>query len=227
MPQPFAQALIIFAKRPVAGQVKTRLSPPLSPEEAAGLYACMLRDVIAKAGGFAGIAPLLFYQDEPAAAAWFRRAFPHMALFPQEGADLGERMANAFRLAFALGHRTVVIIGSDSPDLPVEYLRQACRLLEEGDAEAVFGPSEDGGYYLLGMKRLWPELFTGIEWSTAAVLAESLARGAAAGIRTALLPSWHDVDTAEDLLRPELRDEQNEAPLTRRFIEKLLRNNKS
>jgi uncharacterized protein len=216
-----SKALIIFAKQPVAGRVKTRLCPPLTPARAADLYGCMLQDVLAKAARLPEVTSLLFYQDEPGAADWFAGQFAALARFPQQGADLGERMATAFGQAFARGFTTVAIVGSDSPDLPPERIDRAYRLLESGEADAVFGPSEDGGYYLLAMQRLYGELFQGIEWSTGTVLEKSLDRAAAAGIRTALLPTWHDVDTAADLERPELRDETNGAPATRNFLNRL------
>ena len=126
--------------------------------------------------------------------------------------------AAAFGQAFRLGATTVAIVGSDSPDLPPDRIGQAYRLLANGQTDAVFGPSEDGGYYLLAMNQLHGELFRGIEWSTGTVLAKSLERAAAAGIRTALLPTWHDVDTAGDLDRPGLLDEGDGAPLTREYL---------
>jgi rSAM/selenodomain-associated transferase 1 len=215
---PAGRALIIFAKRPAPGHVKTRLCPPLTSLQAAELYHCMLRDVVAKADRLPGVTPFLYYQDEPAAAAFFRAEFPHLANRPQQGADLGERMATAFQELFAQGFGQVAIIGTDLPDLPPAYIEQAFALLEDAAVDAVYGPSADGGYYLLGLKQLWPELFTDIPWSTIAVLRLSLERAAAAGIRTALVPEWHDVDTVADLQREELRQETNDAALTRAFI---------
>jgi glycosyltransferase A (GT-A) superfamily protein (DUF2064 family) len=127
-------------------------------------------------------------------------------------------MASAFATAFARGHERVVIIGTDSPDLPLAFIREAFTRLDDGEADAVFGPSEDGGYYLLALKRLHHELFRDIQWSSNGVLQESLAKARAAGISYSLLPRWYDVDTAADLARPGLIDETNEAPLTRAFL---------
>ncbi len=110
------------------------------------------------------------------------------------------------------------VIGTDSPHLPTAFIDRAFDLLEDPGVDAVFGPTEDGGYYLLAMKQPHRELFEGIAWSTPSVLEQSLARAAAAGVATVLLPVWHDVDTAADLLRPELVDPGNGAPLTREFI---------
>lgn len=222
MPQSRKQALIIFAKRPVPGRVKTRLAPPLTAVEASLLYECMLRDTLCRTSRLAGIDQILFYANEPDAAPFFRRLAPSTPLFPQQGKDLGERMANAFRTAFTHGYREVAIIGSDSPDLPLPFIKNAFAPLANDEAGAVFGPSEDGGYYLVALNQMHAELFGGIEWSRSDVLARSLGKAAEAGIRVALLPGWYDVDRIEDLQRPELRDRENDAPLTREFIESRL-----
>lgn len=213
-----SKALIVFAKRPSPGHVKTRLTPPLSPEDAAGLYHCMLLDILAKTGQMTAVDRLLFYGQGEGAPEFFAETVGERARYPQEGEGLGERLAAAFDRAFGLGYGAVAVIGTDSPHLPAAFIEQAFDLLNDPQVDAVFGPAEDGGYYLLAMKRLHRELFEGISWSTAEVLDQSLARAAAAGIATALLPLWHDVDTAADLLRPELVDPANGAPLTREFI---------
>lgn len=220
MPPPRKQALIIFAKLPVPGRVKTRLIPPLTAVEAGRLYECMLRDTLCRTSRLAGMDHMLFYADEPGAEPFFRQLAPSYPLFPQQGKDLGERMANAFDTAFTHGYQGVAIIGSDSPDLPLAFIENAFANLTNGKA-AVFGPSEDGGYYLVALGEMHAELFRGIEWSRNDVLAKSLGKAAEAGIRVALLPGWYDVDTIEDLQRPELRDRENDAPLTREFIENL------
>lgn len=217
MPAP-CRALIIFAKRPVPGQVKTRLCPPLTPLLAAELYDCMLRDVLAKADRLPGVSVFLYYQDEPDAARFFHELCPAFSCRPQKGADLGARMASAFQELFAEGFYQAAIIGTDLPDLPMAHLHQAYAMLDDATVDAVYGPSEDGGYYLLGLKEHRAVLFEGIPWSTGDVLCLSLERAAVAGIRTALLPVWHDVDDIADLQRPALRLETNDAPLTRAFI---------
>lgn len=222
MYQQLKKALIIFAKRPAPGRVKTRLSPPLSPEQAAELYRCMLLDTLAKAATFSGSEKHIFYEPDELAAAFFTESAPGIACTPQEGEDLGARMANAFRRLLALGYGRVAIIGTDLPDLPMEYVDEAFGLLESGKADAVFGPSEDGGYYLVAMGELHGELFRDIPWSSGEVLEKSLGKAAEAGVRVSLLPVWHDVDTADDLLRPELRDDGNGAPLTREFLKSKL-----
>lgn len=212
-------ALIVFAKHPVPGRVKTRLTPPLTPEEAAELYRCMLLDTLAKVRSLPNLNGYLFYQDEPAALPYFQGIAPDFVLQPQEGCDLGARMAGAFRAVLFRRHRRVVIVGTDAPDVPLDYLHHAFRALAEDAIDVVFGPSTDGGYYLLGLKALTDCLFEGIAWSTCTVLAESLARAEAAGLGVYLLPEWHDVDTAEDLQRCGLVQAESGAPLTREYIQ--------
>lgn len=220
MSRPFSHALIIFARHPLPGRVKTRLTPPLTATEAAELYRCMLLDILARTARLDNVERLLFYEDGPGAASFFRTVTT-LPSIPQGGDELGDRMAAAFATAFARGHERIAIIGTDSPDLPLAFVREAFTRLDNGETDAVFGPSEDGGYYLLALKRLHHELFRDIPWSSGGVLRESLAKARAAGISTSLLPQWYDVDMAADLTRPGLLDESNEAPLTREFIRKL------
>jgi len=215
-------ALIIFAKSPVPGRVKTRLTPCLSNLEAAALYEAMLLDVLEKARQLPGVVPYLFYQEEPGARDYFQRTAVGMVLAPQEGSDLGERMEGAFANVFAAGCIRVAIIGTDSPDLPSSFIEEAFGRLAN-TAEVVFGPSEDGGYYLLAMSRLQRELFRDIPWSSGEVLAKSLERAEAAGLRAELLPAWYDIDTPADLQRPGLVAEESDAVRTREFIRSRLR----
>lgn len=219
---PAGNALLVFAKPPTPGRVKTRLTPPLSHAEAAELYSCMLKDTLAKAKSLPGAERFVLYADEEGAVEYFRGIAPDVELFPQEGGTLGDRMERAFARAFARGFRRVVIIGSDSPDLPPGIVESAFALLCKENVDVVFGPSEDGGYYLLAMKRLHGELFRGIPWSSGSVLEDSLARCAAAGLKVELLPVWYDLDTVADLRRPGLLVATNGAPLTREFIQQRL-----
>lgn len=211
-------ALIVFAKHPTPGRVKTRLTPSLTPNEAAELYRCMLLDTLAKARSISDTQGVLCYQSEPAALPFFRSIAPDFVVEPQNGCDLGARMATAFSRVFSRGHRHAVIIGTDSPDLPAEYVHQAFRELADDAVDAVLGPSEDGGYYLLALKQVYECLFAGIAWSTGTVTRVSLARAEEAGLRVKLLPVWHDVDTDADLERCELLHAANGAPMTREFL---------
>lgn len=222
MGQVLKKALLVFARRPMAGKVKTRLVPPLSPEGAAELYCCMLDDTLAKIALLSGVAKFLFYEKCAGAREYFAECARDMTCLPQRGNDLGERMAEAFRVVFAAGHEAAVIIGSDSPDMPLSFIEEAFAEMGGGGADALFGPSDDGGYYLLAMRELRGELFRNVPWSSGDVLRKSLDNAGNAGVKVSFLPVWHDVDTAEDLRRPELLDVGNGAPLTREFIAKRL-----
>jgi rSAM/selenodomain-associated transferase 1 len=123
----------------------------------------------------------------------------HCSSRSQKIGDLGQRMQAAFEAMFAGGYQLCCIIGSDAPDLPLSYIREAYQLLSEQQTDTVFGPSKDGGYYLLGMKQAWPSLFRDIPWSSNEVLNKSLTIARDAALATALLPEWQDIDTVEDL----------------------------
>lgn len=192
--------LVVVAKEPVPGLVKTRLSPALSPEEAAALYQCMLEDRLREVGGLVGIDLAVAYTPAGARETFMPLSRPGMSFFAQRGNDLGERLHNIFVDAFAAGYGAVAIIDSDSPDLPREIVRQSFRLLQAREAEAVFGPCRDGGYYLVGLREPHPELFENIPWSSENVLRESLEKAGKAGLKTELLTWWNDLDTIADLL---------------------------
>ena len=115
------KALLIFAKQPLPGKVKTRLSPPFSLQEAADIYCCMLSDTLAKLADLPGIEKFLFFEPSCGAADYFRRNFPEIKSFPQQGDGLGDRLEKAFETVFALGFESAAAIGTDSPDLPLAY----------------------------------------------------------------------------------------------------------
>jgi uncharacterized protein len=195
------KALLIFAKQPLPGKVKTRLSPPLSFEEAAAVYRCMLSDTLAKVADLTGVVTFLFFEPSGEAADFFQENFPGIRTFPQQGEGLGERLEKAFELVFALGFASVTVIGTDSPDLPLSYMEEAFRLSEKAGADAVFGPAADGGYYLVALRCHHPGLFRDIPWSTNHVLEKSMTAATSLGLQVELLPVWHDIDTVEDLKR--------------------------
>jgi rSAM/selenodomain-associated transferase 1 len=201
-------ALIIMAKQPAVGQTKTRLCPPLTPTQAAALYEALLRDTVELAAGLEGVR-LAIAVTPPEALGYFRRISPAGAiLLPVAGADIGDCLKQVVSRLLAAGHRQALACNSDGPTLPPACLRQAVALLDESDV--VLGPSEDGGYYLIGLKRPHPELFQGIAWSTGQVLDQTLERAEALGLSVALTPPWYDVDTASDLER--LRNELASLP---------------
>jgi rSAM/selenodomain-associated transferase 1 len=192
--------LIIFAKEPAPGQVKTRLCPPLSPRAAARLYGQFLEDVLEEMGKLSGIELALAYTPASARAFFQQLADPGMLLTPQGGEDLGERLQQAFAWGFAQGAESVLIRNSDSPDLPGFVVMEAAEIIETGRAQVVLGPCPDGGYYLVGLRSPQPQLFHHIAWSGPTVLAATLAQAGRLGLTVHLLPPWPDIDTFEDVL---------------------------
>ncbi len=197
--------LAVVAKRPAAGQTKTRLCPPLRGEQAAALYECFLRDTLAIMRAVESEERAIVYLPE-GEEAYFERLAPDFRLFPQRGDDLGARLDNLLGHALGNGATHAVVMDSDSPTLPAAYVAAAFAHLQAG-ADVVFGPCDDGGYYLVGLSRRQPRLLREVEMSTPRVLADSLAIAQELGLRVALLPTWYDVDTAAELerLRQELR----------------------
>lgn len=191
--------LIIFAKEPRPGQVKTRLCPPLSEEIAARLYKKFLEDILEEMARLPGLSLALAYTPDTA-LDFFQALTPAgVSLLPQAGADLGARLVNAFDRGFAAGFGTVLVRNSDSPDLPGEMVLAAAQALESKKADLVLGPNPDGGYFLVGLKAPRPELFQEMPWSTPGVLPETLARAARLSLTVQLLPSWQDIDNIADL----------------------------
>ncbi|MBT0663518.1 TIGR04282 family arsenosugar biosynthesis glycosyltransferase [Geobacter pelophilus] len=194
-------ALLIFAKWPEPGKVKTRLSPPLETHEATELYRCMLLDTLENSADIIGTSRMIFFDGEPGRSADFKLLAPDAEVVVQEGDDLGERLANAFAKAFAFGYRSVAVVGTDSPHMPVARISEAFHLLNSQCADVIFGPSEDGGYYLVAMNSLNPGVFADIPWSSQDTLARSLEKTESLGLSPALLATGFDLDTVADLLR--------------------------
>ncbi len=179
--------------------MKTRLCPPLTPEMAARLYQCFLSDVLDLVAGVSGVDPVVAFAPPEADREFSRLTAGRFVLLPQQGADLGARLENTFRVLFQQGYERIAAVSTDSPDLPAEYLQEAFRRLE--DAELVLGPCPDGGYYLIALSKLIPELFRDMPWSTDRVVPETDTRARQMGLAPFYLPMWHDVDTAADLDR--------------------------
>jgi uncharacterized protein len=213
------RTLIIFAKEPVPGKVKTRLAADLGEGSAADLYAAMLEDVLDQVVSLEDIKPLVFWSLESDSVPLLDR-YPGLETFVQQGPDLGERMEAAFTEAFSMGAESCCIIGSDLPDLPLEHIRQAFDTLEQHQADIVFGPAEDGGYYLVGMQRIVPGIFDGIQWSTGEVLASNCLRAADLGLKVGLIPLWYDIDLLADIRRL-ASTPGSSAPRTRQAFAKL------
>ena len=194
-------AVAIMAKAPYPGQVKTRLCPPLTHEEAAALYRCFLLDKIAQVSALQGATPVLSYGSLDAKPAFEPLIPPHFLLIPQFGDDLGARLLSTFDQLFHLGFAQVIAVDSDTPTLPTAYLEQALTLIAVQGNDVVLGPTEDGGYYLIGLRRSHPALFEHMAWSTSQVLPETKRRAKARRLTVACTDCWYDVDTPGDLTR--------------------------
>ena len=195
-------ALAIMTKVPRPGRVKTRLTPPLTPEESAALNICFLRDiagVIAQAGERAqGVGCYTPVGEEAA----YRDIFPaDFQLIPQRKGAFGVRLICAIEDLLAIGFTSACLINSDSPTVPASAFREAVEVLSQPNDVIVLGPSDDGGYYLIGMKQLHRLLFEEIDWSTERVLEQTKAQAAKAGLTIHLLPSGFDVDDRVGLRR--------------------------
>lgn len=202
-------ALTIMAKAPRPGQVKTRLSPPLSAEQAAELSVCFLRDTaesIATAGERSGARGVVSYTPVGDEAVFEGVVPASFELVAQRGEGFGERLLYTAEDLFGCGFASVCLIDSDSPTVPGEAYEQALRELARDGDRVVLGRAADGGYYLIGLKGAHPELFESVRWSTADVYADTLERARAAGLEVVELPLWYDVDDATtlDVLRAEL-----------------------
>lgn len=225
-------ALAVMAKAPRPGKVKTRLSPPLTLEQTAALNICFLRDTsrniaeVAAEGHAAGVVCYTPVGDEAAFAGILPEEF---VLIPQRGDAFGERLLAAAEDILACGFGSVCLIDSDSPTLPGAALRQAVQELARPGDRVVLGGSDDGGYYLIGLKRAHAAPFERITWSTASVYAETVERVREAGLELVELPLWYDVDDAATLrtLQRELLEGRRpgfatvagyEAPATRAWM---------
>jgi rSAM/selenodomain-associated transferase 1 len=193
--------LVIMAKKPAKGKVKTRLCPPLSQEQAMNLYRSFLLDKIEQVSMVKNVLPALAFTPE-SAKKFFREIVPkNFELIPQNGLDLGERLANVFKNMFSKNFEQTVIIGSDSPTLPTMSIEKSFSLLNKKDIDVVLGPCDDGGYYLIGTKFFFSNLFEEISWSTSKVFNETIKRIEESNLRLATLPVWYDVDSMDDLKR--------------------------
>ena len=184
-----------MAKRPTPGQVKTRLAAATSDAWAARVAEAFLLDTLGRLSQFEACRVLVFAPH--GAETYFGEIVQDsFKLEPQSSGDLGERMASFFFNAFSLGAPKVVLVGCDSPTLPLHSIEQAFTELES--SQAVFGPSTDGGYYLLGCSRFIPQLFKNVPWSTSQVLSSTIANLQDSDYKVGLLPCWYDVDTLAD-----------------------------
>lgn len=195
MPRPI---VVVMAKAPRAGHVKTRLVPPLTYSQAAALAGCFVRDTVLNVRQtvdslMIAYAPANARQDLelilPSNLLWFE----------QRGDDLGERLDSVVNHLSILGYGPFIILGADSPTLPATFIDQALEVLASGQADISLGPTTDGGYYLVGMNSTIDGLFRNIDWSTPFAYEQTVANVTALNLRLHTLPRWYDVDTPADL----------------------------
>lgn len=215
-----SQALLLFTKVPRPGDVKTRLTPVLSPSEAARLYTAFLRDTLRQVRRLD--ADVRLYLAPPLPTGELEGVPSDVSLYEQQGESLGPRMKRAIRDTLDAGYERVLVMGSDHPTLPSSFLRQALPALQEPRA-ICFGPTEDGGFYLVGMRGFYPQLFEDMSYSHSEVFSDTLARAEHTDAQITILPPWYDVDTPQDLDRmgADLRKGDTEAPNTRRIANEL------
>jgi uncharacterized protein len=246
-------ALAVMTKAPQAGRVKTRLVPPLTPEEAAELNRCFLRDTAAAISTICsrrpmgdarktdfnpeacashseaatGLASAIAVYTPIGAESAYNDILPaDFSLLPQRGDKFGERLYSAIEDLVRCGFESVCLIDSDSPTVPAENFAEAAELLSTSDDRVVLGPSADGGYYLIGVKKPHRRLFEQIDWSTERVLNQTIQRAMELELEVKLLPSGYDVDDGASLRRlcNELLADTTSpdiAPYTRELLAKL------
>jgi rSAM/selenodomain-associated transferase 1 len=227
-------AVGIFCKTPAAGFSKTRLSPPLHPEDCSAISACFIRDLASTICSLdSDVAPYAVYTPvgtEPALRALLP---PSFRLLPQRGGDFGTRLSHAIAELLQVGHAGAILVNADSPTLPASILQAAVNALLREDA-VVLSPSFDGGYTLIGLSRPHPGLFADIPWSTPCVHRLTMQRAAESNVPVINVPGWYDVDDKQtlNLLKTELAGEPlpfaepgqegAEAPATRQFLARRL-----
>jgi rSAM/selenodomain-associated transferase 1 len=219
-------ALVIFAKAPIPGEVKTRLCPPLTPDEAATLHGSFVLDMLERTTLAVAKLQLLFHRYlacAPSSALVYFKIMEErqsVRLLDQVGEDLGQRMHRTFIDLFAKGYKQVIIVGTDVPTLPLSVYQDALAIL--GRSDLVLGPALDGGYYLIGLKRPAEQLFTGMPWSTDQVLAVTQQKAKTLGLSIELTTAWRDVDTIADLqsLIAECQEDNKKSKQGRTFSER-------
>ncbi|MBI5739964.1 MAG: TIGR04282 family arsenosugar biosynthesis glycosyltransferase [Nitrospirae bacterium] len=193
------KALITFVKAPVPGTVKTRLQTDLEPEKVTEIYKAFVTGIVSRCSRLKGVDRLL--GCAPSAEHDFLREIAgkyNLKRFDQRGKDLGEKIVHAFQDYFKKGHSSIVLIGSDSPTIPMNYIRKAFTALERHDF--VLGPCCDGGLYLIGAKKkITPGIFRDIPWDSSGVLNKTLDNLEPLDVSLFLLPFWYDVDTIAEL----------------------------
>ncbi|RJQ56707.1 MAG: glycosyltransferase [Nitrospiraceae bacterium] len=193
------RALITFVKAPVPGAVKTRLQTDLAPDQVAEVYKSFVTEIVSRCSRLKGTDRLLGCAPDRRHHFLSEIAGKYrLKSFDQRGKDLGEKIVHAFQVHFKKGYSEIVLIGSDSPTIPMNYIRKAFAALKKHDL--VLGPCCDGGLYLIGAKgKIIPRIFKDVPWDSSKVLNKTLDNIGPLDIKLFLLPFWYDVDTIEEL----------------------------
>lgn len=209
-----------MTKVPVAGNVKTRLQPTLSAEKCATLAECFLADTVSKIK-LLQIPLIIAFAPVEQRKNLLKMLPDEQMLVEQTGVNLGEKMFNAFQFAFSQNLDAVVMVGTDSPTFPGEFVTRAFEKLSESDA--VIGRTADGGFYLIGLRMLRKEIFAKVEWSSPQTFEQTTRNIEKLNLKLARLPDWYDVDTPNDLeiLKADLAKNPDTAPQTFEFMKNL------
>lgn len=193
-----AECLLFYVKWPEPGKVKTRIAQSCGDDHAVGLYRCFILDMLDALAQNPQPVCVCYSPEEalPDFKLWLKETYLYL---PQRGLNLGERMCNSFQDAFQLGFQSVCLIGSDLPDLPPEYVREAFERLSV--YESVIGPSVEGGYYLLGFRKetFFTEIFSDINWSQSTVYGETINKYEQRETKFTALSPWNDIDNLQGL----------------------------
>lgn len=214
------QALLLFAKVPRPGAVKTRLTPVLTFSEAAQLYSAFLRDALRQ--GEQLEADVYLYLSPPLPEDGLDWVPSAVSVREQQGDSLGARMKRAFQDTLNARYERVLLMGTDHPTLPSSFVAQGFQALQTPHSVCL-GPTKDGGFYLIGMNRFYPRLFENMSYSHPRVFSQTLARASRTDAHLTVLPRWYDVDGPPDLdrMRSDLEARSAEAPNTRRVLSEL------
>jgi uncharacterized protein len=214
--------VVLMVKAPRPGYVKTRLIPTLTAEDASSVAVCFAQDTVRNVKRAVGDV-LIAYTPAAGRAILEPLLPPDLLWVEQQGADLGERLERVVRYANRTGFDPLIIMGADSPTLPALFITSALEALTSGEADVTLGPTDDGGYYIVGSRAECRNLFQGVAWSTPLAYQQTAGNAVRQGLRLLELPPWYDVDTPPDLLR--LRNElftdeeaRSRAPATYRWL---------
>ncbi len=207
-----SESVIIFAKFPEEGKVKTRLAKTIGYEKATTIYKELAEHSFTEVKKLNTVSRYLFFKNESnreKISKWVGLGF---SFYLQSNGNLGEKMKNAFSKVFTKGSNKTIIIGSDLPDISKSLISKAFKDLDNNDI--IIGPSKDGGYYLLGMNKFYPELFDNISWSTELVLKQTIAKVRSLSLKFTLLKELNDIDTIEDIVEWQNRSNIEEEIIT-------------